>query len=1192
MPELPSGTLTFLFTDIEGSTPLWEMMPEVMDCAITLHHTTLREVIEANGGVVFKIIGDAFQAAFQLASQGLNTAIDIQRRLATTEWPEACGPLKVRIGLHVGPAALDDRGDYTASHTLNRVGRVMSAGHGGQILLSQEAKDLMERSLPPGVSVKDMGEHRLKGLSIPEHLYQVVAPGLVTDFPPLVTSIQHSHTPLLTTKLYIPPLRQEMVSRPRLVERLNAGLDRKLTLISAPAGFGKTTLLSEWISALELRTGKSARARDLHVDTRKQVAWLSLDEGDNDAGRFWTYVIAALQTIAPDLGATTLALLESPQVALSLSMPSKHRRAEKETRGELRAGKASEPDRTEAALTALINEIAATQPDDGDRPLILVLDDYHVIETVDIHAGITFLLDHLPPTGGLHLVVAGRTDPPLLLSRLRGRGQLNELHTTDLRFTPDEASTFLNQVMGLGLSAQDVSALEARNEGWIVGLQMTALAIMGRSSAIIDQVRSPSPDDQPITVPSFIHSFTDGDRYVLDYLTDEVLLQQPAEVQTFLLQTSILDRLCGPLCDAVCPQETALSPALEGEGPSAQDKLERLEATNLFIVPLDSERKWFRYHHLFAELLRQRLNRKHPDLAPTLHLRASEWYAQEGLIDQAVSHALAARDYEHAAGLVQQHAGNAFDRGEFNLVLGWLEALPEEMVRSRPLLCVIYAYSAMANLEKADRWIEAAQTSLVAWPQGAGLPGAEPELYDMVFRHVATLRAITARARGESHEKVIELIQTALEVVPESDPGTRSILVANLGIEYLNSGDEQAAERALVDAVRLGESGISHYIELVVTYVLTIIARRRGRLRDVAAMCRTSVASIIEPIEQSGRRMPAGCLVYIGLGSVLVEWNDLSGAERALTKGLESAKLLQTLDESQVTGIMALARLRIAQGDIERLPDLEDLVAKNEGWPKELADIIRARVWLLRSHREPHYLEPALRWAGERKLEPENWDWNIWEQLTRARAFIMQSRVTPPAPGQPGLQPVLDFLDAQFRIVEARGWVENMIDTLIVQALAFQALGREDEALRALERALTLAEPEGYTRIFLDEGLPMRRLLYQAVQHGIIPEYAGKLLAAFDTTPTGETGAAIRRPATRGQESPSVVRSVPVVEPLTPRETEVLQLIAEGLSNHEIAQRLFISLSTVKRHNATIFGKLAVYNRTQAVARGRDLGLL
>ncbi len=1025
---------------------------------------------------------------------------------------------------------------------------------------------------------------------------------------------------LLITKLYIPPLRQELVSRPRLIERLNAGLGRKLTLISAPAGFGKTTLLSEWISALGLRNaergweGNSARVRGPRSETRNRVAerwerhrvaWLSLDGKDNDAGRFWTYVVVALQTIAPEVGATTLALLESPPVSPPLSMPPNQRLAEEGASGEPGVGKPtswpserrpSEADRTEVALTALINEIAATQPDDDDRPLILVLDDYHVIHTTAIHEGLGFLLDHLPPPpGGLHLVIAGRADPPLPLSRLRGRRQLNELTEADLRFTPEEAATFLNQGMGLGLSAQDVAALEARTEGWIVGLQMAALAISGRSSEISDQVRSPTTDHQPSTTTEFIRAFTGSHRYIVDYLTDEVLLQQPEHVQTFLLHTSILDRLCGPLCDAVCPKGTAVHPPLPGEGPSAQDTLERLDAANLFIVPLDSERKWFRYHHLFAELLRQRLNRRQPDLEPTLHLRASEWYVQEGLIDQAVTHALAARDYERAAGLVQQHAGDAFARGEFSLVLGWLEALPEELVRSRPLLCVVYGYAALVgrpdSLERAERWIEQARTALAAWSEGAELPDADSDIYDMVIRHLATFRAITARARSEPPAKVIALIRTALEVVPESDPGTRSLLVGQLGLEYLNSGDEEAAERAFADAVRLGRSGASHYTALVATYLRTIIARRRGRLRDVAAMCRVALSSTVEPIERSGRRMPVSALVYIALGNVWVEWDDLPEAERALTKGLESTKL-PGLDEVWMAGNLALARLRIAQGDVGRLPDLDDLVTQTEGWFKELANMVRARVWLMRSHREPHYLEAALRWAGERPLEPEEWDWRIREQLTRARVLITQSRVPPPAGGQPGLQPVLDFLDAQLQIVEAYGWVEWIIDTLVVQALAFQALGQEDQALRTLKRALTLAEPEGYTRIFLDEGLPMARLLYRAAQRGIMPEYTGKLLAAFDAAPTDDADGIVRLPTIKVQDSSSVVRPASVVEPLTPRETEVLQLIAEGLSNREIAQRLFISLSTVKRHNANIYGKLTVHNRTQAVARARDLDLL
>jgi LuxR family maltose regulon positive regulatory protein len=1188
MSELPSGTITFLFTDIESSTPLWEKVPEVMGSAITLHHTVLREVIEANGGIVFKIIGDAFQAAFQLASQGLTAAIEIQRRLTSAEWPEACGPLKVRIGLHVGPGVLDDSGDYAASYTLNRVGRVMSAGYGGQILLSQEAKDLTERSLPAGVSVKDMGEYYLKGLSIPEHLYQVVAPGLLAEFPPLVTSAPHSHIPLLTTKLYIPPLRQEMLSRPRLIERLNAGLVRKLTLISAPAGFGKTTLLSEWISTLGLKNvkrgleGKNAPLRESQSESSNRVAWLSLDERDNDVGRFWIYVVAALQTIAPDLGATMLTLLETPSMGSSLSMLSNPRWVQKEDRGQPRVEKISEPDRIETALTSLINEIAAIQTAGDNLPLILVLDDYHVIETAVIHTGLSFLVDHLPPAAGLHLVIASRTDPPLPLSRLRGRGQLNELHMADLRFTPDEASAFLNQVMQLGLSTQDVAALESRNEGWIVGLQMAALAIMGRSSTIMDPMRSPLPHHQP-TTSDFVHSFVEEDRFILDYLADEVLLQQPAPVQTFLLQTSILDRLCGPLCDAVCSQGTPGSAMLQGESISAQDMLERLEAANLFIVPQDGERKWYRYHHLFTELLRQRLNRRHPGLARSLHLRASEWYMQQGLIDQAVSHALAGPDYERVADLVQQHAGEAFDRGEFYLVLGWMEALPEELIRSRPLLCILYAYSLSARLDsqkQIERWIEEAQTSLAAWSVGRELSGADREIYDMVVHHVATLRAITAKGRGESHEKIIDLIREALEIVPESDPSPRSILIANLGIEYLNAGDEQAAERAFIDTVRIGENSISHYIELMATYALMIIARRHGRLRHIAELCRKSLASIVEPIERSGQRMPLGSIINLMLGSVLVEWNELSDADRVLTKGLETARLLK-LEEFHISGYVALARLRIAQGGIERLPDLDEFFPVMEGWLKWWADMIKARIWLMRSHREPHYLELALRWVREQQLEPQDWDWNIYEQLTRARALVMQSRVAPPARGQPGLQPVLDFLEAQFQIVEAHGWDDWMIDTLIVQALAFQTLAREVEALRVLERALILAKPGGYTRIFLDEGLPMQRLLYRAVERGIQSEYAGRLLVAFEAAPLGKV-----------PEPPSTVRPVLVVEALTPREIEILSLLAEGLSNREIAQRLFISLSTVKRHNATVFGKLAVNSRTQAVARGRDLGLL
>jgi LuxR family maltose regulon positive regulatory protein len=938
-------------------------------------------------------------------------------------------------------------------------------------------------------------------------------------------------------------------------------------------------------------TEKVQKDRKVESKDHPRVAWLSLDERDNDTVSFWIYVIVALQTIAPEIGATTLSLLEPPPTSLPLSMPRIQHRVNQEYASEANAEKASELDRIQAVLTVLINEITSLQTDKDNHPLILVLDDYHVVEKESIHAGLSFFLEHLPPSSkGLHLIISGRTDPPLPLSRLRSRRELNELDLTDLRFTPDEASTFLNQVMKLDLSAKDVTELEARTEGWIVGLQMAAQFIMGRSPANMDSVRSTTADQQFFNPTELIRSFSGSHRDVVDYLTDEVLLQQPVEIQYFLLQTSILDRLCGQLCDAVCCLEDAFHP-MKAEEQFAQDILEHLEAANLFIVPLDNERKWFRYHHLFSELLQQRLNRRYPDLAPALHLRASEWYVNEGLIDQAVFHAQAACDFEHAADLIRQHGGDAFSRGEFRQVLSWLEALPEKLVRSHPVLCVFYAYAALINqtnnLELSERWVHEAQTLLDAWSEEGTIQEITPDVYNTVHHNLITLRALIARARAEPHSKVIELIQNALEVIPESDQGLRSILVVQQAVEYLNSGDEQASERALVDAERLGERADFHYTVLVATYLRTLIARRHGRLRDVVNMCHESIETIIEPIEQSGRSMPIGGIIYIALGSVLVEWNDISGADRALIKGLESTKLLPMAD-AQFAGILAMARLRSAQRNFAWYPDLEILFKQHENWPQDFTDMFWSRFWLLQPPQESHYMELALRWAEEHKFETADWDWGIWEQLTRARIIIRQIQDSPTSRSKPDLYPVLVFLDAQYQIVESYGWSELMIDTLIVQALAFQSQGRKAVALKAVERALSLGESEGYTRIFLDEGLPMAHLLYGVAQRGKYPKYVGKLLAAIETIPIVETEGTHRRSSTKEQKA----HPIPLIEPLTQREVEVLHLLAEGLSNRAIAQRLHISLSTVKRHNANIYGKLTVQNRTQAVARARDFGLL
>jgi LuxR family maltose regulon positive regulatory protein len=462
--------------------------------------------------------------------------------------------------------------------------------------------------------------------------------------------------PLLQTKLYIPPIRPELVSRSRLIERLNAGLDRELTVISAPAGFGKTTLVSEWVDHL-----RSDGAKEDQIENR--IAWLSLDESDSDPTRFLAYLIAALRTIEPrqqsagNIGKGALSALQSPQ-----------------------------PPPAEVVLTTLINEIAAIP----DR-ILLVLDDCHLIEAQPIYDALTFLLEHLPPQ--MHLVIATREDPHLSLARLRARGQLTELRATDLRFTSSEAAEFLNQVMGLDLSMEDIAALETRTEGWIAGLQLAAISMQGRKDA-----------------SSLIKSFTGSHRFVLDYLIEEVLEQQSESIQSFLLQTAVLNRLTGPLCDAV-RFGGARSPTGQDNG---QATLEMLDHANLFMVPLDEERRWYRYHHLFADLLRQRLNQTQPEQLPILHRRASEWYEQNGFADEAIEHALRAEDFERAAYLIEEQADAVWGRGEHTKLRRWLAGLPVELIFSKPHLCVLHAWELFTSGQQdaAEGSLQAAEKAL------------------------------------------------------------------------------------------------------------------------------------------------------------------------------------------------------------------------------------------------------------------------------------------------------------------------------------------------------------------------------------------------------------------------------------------------------------------------------------------------
>src|SRR5437588_3798113 len=540
-------------------------------------------------------------------------------------------------------------------------------------------------------------------------------------------------TPILATKLYLPRLRPNVVSRPRLLERLNEGLHRKLTLIAAPAGFGKTTLVSEWVEGIER--------------PRARTAWLSLDEGDNDPARFLTYLVAALQTIAPTIGEGALGVLQSLQ-----------------------------PPPPEAMLTALLNEIT-TLPDH----FVLVLDDYHVIDAKAVDQAFTYLVEHLPPQ--MHLVIATREDPQLPLARLRARSHLTEVRTADLRFTPFEAAAFLNQVMGLTLSAADIAALEDHTEGWIAGLQLAALSMQGHQD-----------------VPGFIRAFAGDHRYIVDYLVEEVLQRQPDAVRSFLLQTSILDRLNGPLCDAVTGQE-------EGNA-----RLEALERGNFFVVPLDDRRHWYRYHHLFAEVLSAHLRAEQPDQVATLHRRASEWYERHGSAVDAIRHALAAAEFARAAGLVELAVPAMGRNRQEATVLGWLRALPDELVRARPVLSVNYAGALLltgefegveARLRDAEQWMDTkTDMSELALTSSAGMVVVDEEEFRGLPGSIAIYRAAIALVLGDVAD-TMKYSRRPLDLVPEDDHHWPGSAVGFLGLAYWTSGDLEAAHRSYAECMAL-----------------------------------------------------------------------------------------------------------------------------------------------------------------------------------------------------------------------------------------------------------------------------------------------------------------------------------------------------------------------------------------------------
>ncbi|MBU4449659.1 MAG: LuxR C-terminal-related transcriptional regulator [Proteobacteria bacterium] len=873
-------------------------------------------------------------------------------------------------------------------------------------------------------------------------------------------------TPILATKLYIPPPRPKVVLRPRLLERLNDGLHRKLTLISAPAGFGKTTLLSEWIHQSEI-----------------PVAWISLDKGDSDPVHFLNYLIAALQTLEVSIGKAALTILQSPQ-----------------------------PPPVEFVITNLINEITTIL-----KNFVLVLDDYHLIDAKQIHTVVEFLLDHLPKQ--MHLIIATRSDPPLHLARLRGRDQLTEFRASDLCFTVNETSIFFTKVMNLKLTSDDIAMLESRTEGWIAGLQLAAISMQGRKD-----------------IPAFIKAFTGDDRHIVDYLVDEVLNQQPEHVQDFLLQTSILRHLSGPLCDFITGQK------------KSHQMLDELERANLFIIPLDNRRRWYRYHHLFADLLRQRLKLTQGDLVPELHRRASVWYEDNALEIEAFHHATAANDVERAARLIEGEGMPLHFRGAVAPVLNWLESLPTTVLDARPSLWVMYAsaLSMTGQLTGVEEKLQAAE---------AALQGAEPDdRTQNLVGHIAAIRALLAASQHQV-ETIIAQSRRALEYLHPDNLAVRTATIWKLGIAYQLQGDRTAASRAYTEAISISQASGNIIINIVATTGLGNVQEAENQLYLAAETYRRVLQLVGDP------PLPVACEAYLGLARICYEWNDLDAAQQHAQQSTLLARQIENTDRFVACEVF-LARLKLAQGDVDGAVAILTKAGQSvrqHNFMHRMPEVAAAQALTLLHQGN---LAAASHLAQTHELP-----------ISQVRVLLAQGDTSA----------ALAVLEPLRQQAEAKGWEDERLKVMVLQAVALHTHGEKDKAAQLLGDALALAEPGGFIRIFVDEGIPMAQLLSEAAAHGIMPDYIGKLLAVFEAEEQKSEDKSYLPPAPPAQ---------PLIEPLSQRELEVLQLIAQGLSNREISERLFLALSTVKGHNRNIFGKLQVQRRTEAVARARELGLL
>lgn len=900
--------------------------------------------------------------------------------------------------------------------------------------------------------------------------------------------------PLIATKLYAPSLRRGLVARPRLGARLLRGAESRLTLVSAPAGFGKTTFLAEWLCA---------------PGEERAVAWVSLDLSDNEPETFWTYVVTALQTAVPGVGSAALELIAS------VPMP------------------------TDLVLRSLLNELAAAPGE-----IWLVLDDYHLISSHDVRDGMAFLLEHLPPR--THLVLSTRADPDLPLPRWRVRGELVEIRAADLRFTSDEATAYLNEATGLHLAAADIEVLEERTEGWIAALQLAALSLQGRED-----------------VSGFIARFTGNDRYVVDYLVEEVLAHQSEHDREFLLRTAVLDRLTGPLCDA-----------LTG-GVDGSDRLTALRRANLFVVTLDDHGQWYRYHHLFADLLRARLLADQPDLVPLLHQRASRWYEAQDSAEDAVRHALAARDFGRAAYLMELAVPAIRRNRQESMLLGWLRSLPDETVRRSPVLSVFYGYLLMesGDLDAFEPRLDDAEIALAGAGVGSDPPWARTEELRTLPATIAVYRASIAQARGDVAGMAVHA-RRALDLAGPTDHLARGGAVGFLSLAAWAKGDVTSALESFTEAVASLHAAGNLVDELSSTVVLADMWLAAGhpstaqRLYERALQ--VSGAHGVDVV----RATPG---LHVGLSEIDYEVGDLESAKQHL----EAAAALgegAAMAEGRYRWFVAMGRIAGAEGEPQqaiRLLDQAEQLYRPGFFPdvRPLA-AMKARVWIREGN-----LSAATGWARERGVSAADDTAYLreFDHLTLVRLLIAGHRAHPDPDAIDGAVHLLGRLHTA---AETSGRAGSLVEIRLLQALAQDARGHRSQALRSLGQVWAQSpEPDSYVRLFLDEGTPMVQLL-RAGQHRAVTGVHSRRLLRLDSSSAGATGDSEGVPAPGSADR------------LSARELQVLRLLDSELSGPQIARELFVSPNTLRTHTKHIFTKLDVTTRRAAVRRARERGLM